>query len=94
MHGTIGEPTISSATQFHRQIADAFKFPPYYGKNLDALWDVLRIDIERPSTLVWLNSARSRTLMKEDFNDIVELIRDVAEHDREHGLSEFELILR
>lgn len=93
MRATIGDPTIETALQFHRQIADAFAFPSYYGKNLDALWDVLRIDIERPSTLVWRNSAQARAAMKKDFDDIVELIRDVAKHDRDHGLTEFELIL-
>lgn len=93
MRGTIGDPTIETALQFHRQIAEAFNFPSYYGKNLNALWDVLRIDIERPSTLVWRNSTLSRASMKKDFDDIVELIQDVAKHDRDHGLAEFELIL-
>jgi ribonuclease inhibitor len=93
MNVTIGEPPIASSAEFHSQIALALEFPHYYGKNLNALWDVLRIDTERPTRLIWLNSKASASFMRGEFDEIVQLLRDVATHDREHGLPEFELVL-
>ena len=94
MHATIGDPAIETSEQFHRQIAASFSFPHYYGKNLNALWDVLRIDIERPSELVWLNSGISREAMGAEFQDIVTLFQDLAAHDKEYSAPPFSLVLR
>lgn len=93
MNATIGDPNIETSEQFHKQIAAALSFPHYYGKNLDALWDVL-LSIERPSELVWLDSAISRKAMGGDFESIVALFRDVAQYDEERSFPAFSLILR
>ena len=94
MRATIGEPAIKTADHFHAQIAAAFSFPHYYGRNLNALWDVLRIDTERPVELVWLNSAVSKDAMGADFERIMDLFRDLAADDEEHGLPVSSLVLR
>ena len=60
MHAVIGEPPITTAEQFHGQIASSLSFPHYYGKNLDALRDVLQGDVECPCELTWMNSEVSR----------------------------------
>jgi ribonuclease inhibitor len=94
MKATIGNPPITSAAQFHEQIADAMQFPDYYGENLDALWEVLTDNVERPFTLIWLDAARSQAAMPEDFAVIVQLFGELASQDREDGVSEFALVLR
>ncbi|MCB9024791.1 MAG: barstar family protein [Bdellovibrionaceae bacterium] len=35
---------ISSLNDFHRVFSEVSEVPDYYGKNLDALWDVLTVD--------------------------------------------------
>ncbi len=94
MRATIGEPPIRTKDQFHIQMAAAFSFPHYYGKNLDALWDVLRIDTERPVELVWLNAAISKQAMGADFEGIVLLFEDLAADDEKHNLPISSLTLR
>jgi ribonuclease inhibitor len=94
MRATIGNPVVRTAEEFHRQIAGAFLFPDYYGRNLDALWDVLRIDIERPSELIWLDAKLSRKAMPSEFKQLVRLFEELATEDEKHGLPPFSLILR
>ena len=83
---------IKTESDFHKYIALALNFPSYYGKNLDALWDVLSTDIERPVTLVWKNSMLSQEAMGEDFIRIHDLLNRVVAQDIKWGLDEkFEL---
>ena len=94
MRGAIGNPAIRTTAEFHTQIATALSFPDYYGKNLDALWDVLGVDIERPSELIWLHSEVSRTAMLGDFDRIVALFQELQVEDKERGVPAFSLILK
>lgn len=94
MEATIGAPIIRSVEQFHEQIAHALQFPAYYGKNLDALWEVLCDDIERPCTLTWLSATASRKAMPLEFRRIIQLFGEVALQDKENGVVPFELVLR
>ena len=41
MNYTIYGNKMSSRDEAHAEIARALEFPDYYGKNLDALWDML-----------------------------------------------------
>ena len=50
---------IRSVEEFYDEIARGLHFPEYFGRNLDALWDVLTTDIEGPVELVWEDSADS-----------------------------------
>jgi ribonuclease inhibitor len=85
---------INTEADFHRKIAEVMKFPSYYGKNLDALWDVLSTDIERPVTLVWKNSASSQVAMGENFGKIIDILNKVVDQDIEWGLDEkFEVVI-
>jgi len=85
---------INSEISFHANIAAALKFPSYYGKNLDALFDVLSADIERPLTLIWKNSDISRKKMGVEFARVVDLLRKVEAQDSTWGLDDrFELRL-
>jgi ribonuclease inhibitor len=85
---------IHTEADFHKKIAEALGFPSHYGKNLDALWDVLSTDIERPITLVWKNSASSKVAMGEAFEKIVDLLDKIVAQDVEWGLDEkFKVII-
>jgi ribonuclease inhibitor len=48
-------------------------FPPHWGRNLDALYDVLRRDIPGPVEIVWHASARAPEL-----DAIRTVLRDIA----------------
>ena len=41
---------IKTEADFQGAIAKAFSLSHYYGKSLNALWDVLTCDVERPIT--------------------------------------------
>ncbi|EOF4704644.1 barstar family protein [Klebsiella oxytoca] len=46
-------------------------FGYYYGSNLDALWDRLSTDVERPVKIIWLHSELSRFVLREPFDKII-----------------------
>ena len=80
---------IFTESDFHRQISQLLDFGEYYGNNLDALWDVLTTDVERPVNLIWYDSAISRkNLDGETFQKIVQLLQDVQIWDRKMGWKE------
>jgi ribonuclease inhibitor len=53
--------------------------PAHFGRNLDALRDVLAIDMEGPFEINWLHADNSRKLMGKDFDRVVKLLREVEE---------------
>jgi ribonuclease inhibitor len=57
-------------------LAHDLAFPPHWGRNLDALYDVLRRDIAGPLEIVWRAPARNPEL-----DAIRTVLRDVA-HER------------
>ena len=88
---------IQSEVDFHVAIAQALGFASYYGNNLDALWDSLSSDVERPVLLVWSNSSLSQAAMPTDFDRIVGVLRNAERQDAEWGLpaeERFKLELR
>ena len=79
---------ILSECDFHREIDKALNFGPYYGRNLDALFDRLSTDVERPVTLVWKHSEISREHMGDSFSAVVDVLRRVQAQDEKWGLRE------
>ncbi len=70
--------SIRSLDDFYTEISRELCFPEYFGRNLDALWDVLTTDVEGPFELIWRDSAKSREAMGgEDFEKISDLLREV-----------------
>lgn len=67
--------------EFHSIISLSLNFGPYYGKNLDALWDRLSTDIERPVKIIWLNSDLSRGGLGNYFDKIIEVFERVKLQD-------------
>lgn len=84
---------IESENDFHDVIAKELNLPIWYGRNLDALWDALTGMVERPVSLVWINSEISRERLSR-YEKIIGLFKDVAEMDKALGRkSKFEYAL-
>lgn len=83
---TIPGHDVRSELDLHRHLASALDFGPFYGKNLDALWDRLTTDVERPVRIVWTEAAQSRRHLGEElFEKVVELLRAVEAEDARIG---------
>lgn len=52
---------------------------PYFGRNLDALWDVLTREVDGPVEILWRESDVSRARLGPDFDRVTALLREVAE---------------
>jgi len=79
---------IHSESDFHKKISEAFEFSDYYGKNLDALWDYLSTEVERPVSLIWKDSELSKKFMGDDFDKLAKLLDRVVKQDIEWGLDD------
>ncbi|MFE2752226.1 barstar family protein [Actinosynnema sp. NPDC059335] len=80
---------ILSSADLHDEIATILDLGPYYGRNLDALWDRISADVARPVRLKWINARVSReALGAEEFSKVVDVLRRAAEQDRQAGLIE------
>ena len=80
---------VRSEQDFHRILASRLDFGPYYGRNLDALWDRLSIDVERPVQFLWHDARVSRRqLGAAQFNRIREVLDRVVEQDERFGRSD------
>ena len=64
-------------------VYDAFSaqlaLPPGFGRNLDALWDVLTVDAAGPLEIVWQDAARSRARLGSVFEAFTGLLRDLED---------------
>lgn len=80
--------SISSEQEFHKRLASAFSVSQYYGNNLNALWDLLSTDVERPIELVWNNSEYSEERMGDSFRKILIIFDRVKNQDESFGLDE------
>jgi ribonuclease inhibitor len=69
--------TVRSLDVFYDEIARQLDFPDHFGRNLDALWDVLSADIEGPIEVVWKNPDSSRLDMGRDFDRILAVMKEV-----------------
>ncbi|WP_445178885.1 barstar family protein [Pseudomonas sp. McL0111] len=80
--------SILSEQDFHKRIASAFSVTQYYGNNLNALWDLLSTDVERPIDLVWKNSEHSEKNMGDSYKKILKILDRVKNQDEDFGLNE------
>jgi ribonuclease inhibitor len=76
---TLNGNTLSSLNDFYDRISTLKDMPEHFGRNLDALWDVLSTDIEGPFEIIWKNADASQKLMGRDFHRVVKLLRDLEE---------------
>ncbi len=76
---TLDGNKIGSLADFYDRISSLMKLPAHFGRNLDALWDVLATDIEGPFEINWTHADNSRKLMGKDFDRVVKLLRELEE---------------
>jgi ribonuclease inhibitor len=53
---------LTTRDTLHDWLNEALEFP-YYGRNLDALWDLLSATIPMPVTLIWDDFMQSQILL-------------------------------
>lgn len=56
-------------------IGAALRFPPHFGRNLDALWDSLR-DLSAPTVLLWETWGCAAYADRADFDKIVRVLQE------------------
>lgn len=69
---------IRSMNALYDEISRTIPLPDYFGRNLDALADVLSTDIEGPFEIIWEHAAVSKKHMKSDYTKIVTMLKRIA----------------
>ncbi len=78
---------IASMDDFYEQSAEEWKLPPEFGRNLDALWDVVTGDLEMPIDIQFRNLSSGKL---KTFEQLIRLFRDAeAEMDGDLHFSIF-----
>jgi ribonuclease inhibitor len=76
---------INNEQDFHDQLAKALNVSQYYGRNLNALWDLLSVSIERPIRLIWFDSLESKYKLGDVFEKIISILDRVQSQDEKFG---------
>lgn len=85
--------TIKNSSDFHDRLMACPGMPEFYGRNLDAFYDVLTGFIERPFKILWRNAAASRVNLGNEFSGILLAMADAAEVTQSSGRKfEYEII--
>lgn len=71
---------MHSLSDFYSQIAKEMKLPDWFGRNLDALNDVIQDVVHESSPpagprVVWKEHAAAKKVLGEDFNEIMEVFQ-------------------
>ena len=74
----IDAAALSGLDQVHDQLAADLGFPGYYGRNLDALWDVLTGELEGPARIEIEAAAAGRARLGPDFDRLLEVLKEAA----------------
>ena len=74
---TLNGNAMRSLDDFYDRISTLKDMPEHFGRNLDALRDVLSTDIEGPFEIIWKNAETSKKFMGNDFDRVVKLLRDM-----------------
>ncbi len=69
--------TIRSLDDLYDRMSSLIDLPEHFGRNLDALWDVLSTDVEGPFEIVWKNADNSKKFMGKDFDRTVKMLREL-----------------
>lgn len=75
---TIRGEQLASLEQLYDLLAAELKLPAHFGRNLDALWDVLTTDVAGPVEIVWENAALSKEKLGDKATALMELLKDVC----------------
>ena len=70
---------IQSLDSFYKEIERVFPLPDYFGRNLDALADVLTTDLAGPCEILWERAELSKQAMKREFPRIRTVLKRLAQ---------------
>lgn len=70
---------------FHERMRVAFDFPEWYGKNLDALWDLLSEPLSANVTVIGVDTMTND--LREYFLKVIHVFEDVKIAQKELGLT-------
>jgi ribonuclease inhibitor len=59
-------------------LAAQLGFPDHFGRNLDALWDVLTTDLAGPAEIAWRDTTVARERLGPDFDRLAHLFDDLS----------------
>ena len=80
---------IRSEAELHDEIERQLR-PPVYGRNLDALDEVMLQMVEPPIEVVWRNAGKSKAVLGDRFEKFVSVFRD-AEAEYQPNQYRFDL---
>jgi ribonuclease inhibitor len=74
---TLNGRSIRSLDDLYDRLSSRLSLPDHFGRNLDALRDVLSTDVEGPFEIAWMHAADSKRSMGKDFDRAVKLLREL-----------------
>ncbi len=74
---TLNGRSIHSLDDLYDRLSSGLMLPEHFGRNLDALRDVLSTDVEGSFEIVWKHAVDSKRLMGKDFDRAVKLLREL-----------------
>lgn len=80
---TIDLTTVHSYYDLHEHLKEVFSFPDWYGRNMDALWDMLHCAFDEPTII----EVRGVNSVRKDLKDVVQRLRLVLSYlEEEDGV--------
>ena len=70
--------TLRTVDEVYDALAAQLGFPAHFGRNLDALRDVLTGEVAGPVEIVWKKGARSHQVMGKAFERLASVLVDAA----------------
>ncbi len=83
---TLDGKAIRSLNDLYDQLSKQLSLPEHFGRNLDALWDVLSADIEGPFEIEWKHANDSKKALGKDFDRAVKLLKELQEERNDFKL--------
>ena len=75
---TINGKNIKSVNDVYDELAQQLEFPPHFGRNLDALYDVLATDLAGPFKVTWHFPRASKAALGGQYEKIKAVLKQVA----------------
>ena len=70
--------------EIHKRIKEAFDFPPFYGENWDAFWDLLWSECDAEKIVITGEKSVSKELMP-SIETINEILEELQEDRKKYG---------
>ena len=83
---TLNGKKTASLDDLYDRLSIPLSLPKHFGRNLDALWDVLSTDVEGPFEIVWKDAGTSRKRMGKDFDRAVKLLKELQKERNDFKL--------